>query len=123
MSLRYTLSNNRNALDLRITEHLQSRRIHTTRARKVHHNINIRVLLHSLLNGRIHRQQRLLGSPIELLDVVTTKGVDHSRDTGRLPSAGIVKVQHALDRTRLETIDERTRVSVERAVRRPLLDV
>ena len=46
------------------------------------------------------------------------KGVDHGSNGRGLSSARVIKVEHALDGARLETIHERTRVGVERPVRR-----
>lgn len=47
--------------------------------------------LKSLLHTRVHRQQRVLRSPIELLDVVPSEGVYFGCDGGGRAAAGKVK--------------------------------
>lgn len=82
MALRNTLSNKRERLDLRELQALQGARIHTARAGKVDHDIDIGVLRARLLEAGVHGQQRLLRSPVEFLDVVPAEGVDHGGDGG-----------------------------------------
>jgi hypothetical protein len=76
------------------------------------------VLGDGLREAGVHRQKRLLRSPVELLNVVPAKGINHGSNGRRLPAARIIKVEHALDGARLETIHERTGGGVERPVRR-----
>ena len=64
------------------------------------------MLLDCLLDTSVHREKSLLGTPVELLDVVTTEGVDHSSNGRSLTTAGVIKVEHTLDSTGLETEDE-----------------
>jgi hypothetical protein len=95
-------------LDLRELQALQRAGVDATRAGKVDDNIDIRVLRHSLLQAGVNGEKSLFRSPVELLDVVATEGVNHGGNGGGLTAAGVVKVQHSLDSTRLETINERT---------------
>jgi hypothetical protein len=113
VALGHTLSNQGKSLDLGELEALKSARVHTTRAGKVDNNVDIGVLGDGLLERGVDGQEGLFGSPVELLDVVATEGVDHGSDGGSLATARVVKVQHALDGTGLETIDERAGVSIE----------
>src|ERR1700722_9134884 len=119
MPLWHTLSDQREALDLRVVEDLERGRINTPRARKVHHHIHFWVLLHCLLNRCIHRQQGLFRPPIKLLYVVPSKRIYHRRHAWRVSSTRIVKVEHALDCTGLESIYERPRQRVEWSECRP----
>ncbi len=116
VALRDTLSNQSERLDLGELEALKRARVHTTRAGEVDDNINIGVLGDSLLEGRVDREEGLLGSPVELLDVVSTEGVDHRGDGGGLATAGVVEVEHSLDGTGLETVHEGAGGSIERPV-------
>jgi hypothetical protein len=114
MTLGNTLSDESNGLDLRVLKALEGARVYTTAGSKVDDNIDVRVLGSSILDAGVDRKESLLGSPIELLDVVTTEGVNHGSDGRACTTAGVVKVKHALDGTGLETIDEGAGTGVER---------
>ena len=118
MALRDTLSDQSKSLDLGELEALKRARVHTARAGEVDNNINIGVLGDSLLEGRVDGKEGHLSSPVELLDVVSTEGVDHGGDGGSLTTAGVVEVEHSLDGTGLETVHEGAGGSIKRPVRR-----
>ena len=111
--LRDTLGNQSDRLDLLVLQALKGTRVHRARRGKVDNDVNIRVLRHGLLQPSVDRQKGLLRSPVELLDVVSTEGVNHGSDGRRLASTRVVKVEHALDGTGLETVDERAGLSIE----------
>ena len=74
------------------------------------------MLLGGLSDGSVDGKESLLCTPVELLDVVTSEGVDHGSDRGSLPSAREVEVEHSLDSSRLETVDEGSSGLVEGSV-------
>lgn len=78
------------------------------------------MLLDGLLDGGVNGEEGLLGTPVELLDVVTAEGVDHGSDGGSLSTTGEVKVEHTLDSSGLKTENERSGGLVERSVSRSL---
>ena len=73
------------------------------------------MLRHRLVNACVHWQQRLFHAPIELLGVMADR-VDLRRHRGRLPSARVVKIEHALDRAGLQAVNKRASICVERAI-------
>ena len=62
------------------------------------------MLRDSLLKTCVNREKSLLCSPVKLLDMVAAERVNHGSNRGGLTSARVIKVQHSLDGTRLETI-------------------
>ena len=106
VSLRDTLSNYTDRLDLGIGEDVESSGVDRSGRSKVDNNVDVRVLLDRLSDRGVHRQEGLLGAPVELLDVVATEGVDHGSDRRGFAAAGEVKVEHALDGSWLQTEDE-----------------
>jgi len=78
-----SLGNNSNTLNPEISEHRKVNE-YTLRELAKLTTASTTGLLRSHLNGRMHRQ-RLISSPIELLDVVAAKGVDHDSDTVSSP--------------------------------------
>ena len=74
MRLRDTLSNQSNRTDLWELEALKGARVHRMRRGEVNNNISIGVLGASLLEARADGEERLLGAPVELSDVVASKG-------------------------------------------------
>ena len=76
---------------------LEGTRVDGSRAGKVDDDIDIRVLGHGLLQAGVDGEEGLLGTPVELLDVVATEGVDHHGDGGGLTTARVVEVEHTLD--------------------------
>lgn len=114
MALRDTLSDESNGLDLLVLQALQSTRVNGSRAGEVDDDVDVRVLRDGLLQAGVDGEESLLGTPVEFLDVVATEGVDHSSDGGGLTTAGVVEVQHTLDSTGLETVDEGAGVGIER---------
>jgi hypothetical protein len=93
---------------------LESTRVDRSRAGEGDDEIDIRVLRNGLLQAGVDREESLLGSPVGLLDVVATKGVDRGSDGGGLTTAREVEVEHALDGTGMETVDEGAGVGIER---------
>jgi hypothetical protein len=118
VSLRDTLSDESNALDLVAVaeQDLHGASQNTATGSEVDNNVDVGVLGDSLGDAGVDGEEGLLGSPVELLDVVSTEGVDHSSNRRRRASAGVVKVEHALDGTGLETVHERTGSLIEGAV-------
>ena len=112
MALRNTLSDESNGLDLLMLQALKSTRVDGSRAGKVDDDIDIRVLGHGLLQAGVDGEEGLLGTPVELLDVVATEGIDHGGDGRGLTTAGVV--EHALDGTGLETVNKGAGVGIER---------
>lgn len=121
VALRDALGNEGDGLDLRELERLERRLVDRARRRKVDDDVGVGALGDGLLHRLEHGEERLLGAPVELLDVVPAEGVDHGGDRRDLATARKVKVEHALDRTRLETVDDRARVLVKGAVPRAAL--
>ncbi|KAI6751769.1 hypothetical protein HG531_006465 [Fusarium graminearum] len=115
-SLRDTLSNDGNGLDLGVLHELHGRAVDTSGRSKVDDNIDVGVLLHGLSNLLVDRQQSLAGSPVHLADELAAKGVDNTGDRGLGSLADEVEVEHALDGSRLETVDEASRLVGEESV-------
>lgn len=113
--LRNTLGNDTDGLDLREREDLEGRSVDGSGRCEVDNDVNVRVLLDGLTDGSVDGKESFLGTPVELLNVVATEGVDHSGDGRNLSTTREVKVEHALDGTGLETEDERPSVIVERS--------
>lgn len=113
VALRNTLRNERDRLELREPQTVKSRRIDRARRGKVHYDVHFGVLLHGLLGARVYGEKRLLRSPVELLDVMTAEGVDHSSHAGSFASTAVIEVEHALNGAGLETIDEGASVGIE----------
>ena len=76
------------------------------------------MLCDSLRESGINREESLLRSPVELLDVMSTEGIDHGSNTWGAPSTRIIKVQHPLDSTGLQSIDQAAGGIIERPVPR-----
>lgn len=114
VTFRDTLSDESNSFNLRELEALEGARVHTTAGSEVDDNIDLRVFGSSLLDAGVDGKESFLGTPVELLDVVTAEGVDHGSDGGSGATTGVIEVEHTLDGTRLETVYKGTSVSVER---------
>jgi len=104
--------------NLRVLEGVESRRVNTSARREVDEDVGVGVLLGGLSDGSVDGEEGLLCTPVELLDVVTSEGVDHGSDRGSLPSAREVEVEHSLDSSRLETVNEGSSGLVEGSVGR-----
>jgi hypothetical protein len=117
-SLRDTLSNDGNGLDLRVLHELHGALEDGTRRSKVDNSVNIVVLADGLLGALVDGEKSLAGAPVHLADELATKGVDDTGDRGNLSFADEVKVKHALDSLGLQTVDETSRLGVEQSVRR-----
>ena len=74
-----------------------------------------------LVDRSVDGKQSFLGTPIELLNVVSTERVDHSSDRSRSATTRVIEVKHALDGAGLETVYERTSGVVKGEVIRALL--
>lgn len=115
-SLRDTLSNNSNGLDLRVLHKLHGGAVDTSGRSKVDDNVDIGVLAHCLVNLLVDGQQSLAGSPIHLADELTTESVDDTGDRGLRALADEVEIEHALDGSGLKTVDEASRLVGEESV-------
>lgn len=111
-----TLGDEGDGLDLRELEGLEGRLVDGAGRGKVDNNVGIGALLDSLGHRGEDGEESFLGSPVELLDVVSSEGVDHGGDRRDLTVAGKVEVEHTLDGTGLETVDDRAGGLVEGAV-------
>ena len=118
MPLGNTLGDEGDGLDLREPQDVQGRSVDRSAGRKVDDDVGVLVLLDGLFDRGVDGQEGLLGTPVELLNVVSSEGVDHGSDRGGLSATREVKVEHSLDSTGLETKDERSGVLIERPVRR-----
>lgn len=100
------LSDQGNAPDLGVLEDLQGGRVNAPGTGKVDNNVNIRVFRDGLIDRGVDREQSLLGTPIELLNMVSAEWVDHGSDRSRSTTARVIEIKHALDGTGLEAIHE-----------------
>ncbi|KAG5456814.1 MAG: hypothetical protein BJ554DRAFT_3336, partial [Olpidium bornovanus] len=101
-----------------VSQHLHRRFVDGPARGEVDDAVDLRELGKSIVDGGEHREKRLLGAPVELLDVGTSKRINHGGDRGRFALANKVKIQHSLHRPRLHPVDERTGVLGERGVPR-----
>lgn len=69
-----------------------------------------------LVDLLVDRQESLTGSPVHLADELTTKCVDDASNGWRFSLTDEVEVQHALDSSWLQTIDEASCLVVEEGV-------
>lgn len=115
-SLGNTLCNDGNGLDLRELHQFHGGAVDTSGGSKVDHDIDVGVLGNGLVDLLVDGQQSLAGAPVHLADELATKGVDDAGDGGRLSLADEVKVQHALDGSGLQTVDEASRLVREESV-------
>ena len=73
---------------------------------------------YGLVHGLVDGQEGLAGAPVHLAHELATKGVDDTGDGGRLALADKVKVEHALDSSRLQTavvVQGQRSISIPRA--------
>ncbi|KAI6762874.1 hypothetical protein HG530_008854 [Fusarium avenaceum] len=85
---------------------------------EVDDNVNVGVLLHSLVNLLVDGQQSLAGSPVHLADELTAESVDNTGNGGLGSLANEVEIEHALDGSGLKTVDEASRLVGEESVLR-----
>ena len=69
-----------------------------------------------VLHASVDWKEGLFGTPVELLNVMTAKGIDHSSYGGSRATTRVIEVEHSLNSTGLQTIDERAGVSIEWSV-------
>lgn len=74
------------------------------------------MLFARLIDLLVDGEQRLRRTPVHLGHELTAEGVDDARNTGGLPLADEVEIEHALACLRLEAIDERSGLGVEEGV-------
>lgn len=117
-SLRDTLSNDSNGLNLGVLHKLHGGAVDTSRGSEVDDNVNVGVLLHSLVNLLVDGQQSLAGSPVHLADELTAESVDNTGNGGLGSLANEVEIEHALDGSGLKTVDEASRLVGEESVLR-----
>ena len=113
-----TFSNDGNGLDLRVLHELDGGAVDTSGGSKVDNGVNVRVLGHGLVDLLVDGQQGLAGSPVHLADELSTEGVDNTSNGGGLALADEVEIQHALDGSGLQTIDEAACLLMEKGVLR-----
>lgn len=111
-----TFSNNGNGLDLRKLHKLHGGAIDGTGGRKVDHSVDIAVLGHGLLNVLVDWEQGLAGSPVHLAHELASECVDDTSNRGGFSLADEVEIQHALDGSWLETVNEASCLVVEKCV-------
>jgi hydroxymethylpyrimidine/phosphomethylpyrimidine kinase len=104
------------ALMLSYCKHFHGTAVHTSARRKVNDNIGVRVLLDGFFKRDVNGEKSFACSPIEFLDVVSTKGVNHSCHTRTCAFAAVIKAQHSLNGTWLEAVDEAAGSFVEGSV-------
>jgi len=105
----HPLRDHRNRPQLSVCESLLDRWVDGPLRRKIDHAADFRVGVERRLGGRVHGEQHLRGAPVELLDVVAAKGVDHPSDGGPRALAAIIEVEHVLDGAVLEPEDDGAR--------------
>lgn len=115
-ALRDTLSNNSNGLDLRVLHQLHGGAVDTAGRGKVDNDVNIGMLGNGLLNLLIDGQEGLAGAPVHLADELTTEGIDDASNRGCGTLADEVEIEHALDSTGLQTVDEASCLLVEESM-------
>ena len=96
-SLRDTLCNNGNRLDLGAFHQLHGGAVDGTRGSKVDDGVNVWVLGHGLGDILVDGEEGLAGTPVHLANELATEGVDDTSHGGSGPLADEVKVQHTLD--------------------------
>ena len=106
MSFGNALSDQGNAPDLGVLEDLQGRGVDAPGTGKVDDNVNIWVFRDGLIDRGVDREQSLLGTPIELLNMVSAEWVDHGSNRSRGTTARVIEIKHPLDGTGLEAIHE-----------------
>jgi hypothetical protein len=74
------------------------------------------VLGHGLVYILVDWQQSFTGSPVHLADELTTEGVNDACNGGCLALADEVEIEHALDGSRLQTVDKASCLFVEESV-------
>ena len=116
-ALRNTLGNDSNGPDLRVLHQLHGGAVDTAGRGKVDNDVNIGVLGNSLGNLLIDGQESLAGAPVHLADELTTEGVDDASNRGSGTLADEVEIEHALDSTGLQTVDEASCLLVEESMR------
>src|ERR1700712_696749 len=113
-----TLCNNSNGLDLREFHQFHSGAVDTSGRSKVDDDIDFGVLGGGLVDLLVNGQQSLAGAPVHLADELDTECVDDAGDGGSLSLADEVKVQHALDGSGLQAVDEASSLVTEESVLR-----
>ena len=100
---RHTFGDDCNRPDLRVLHELHCGLVDGSRGGEVDDGVDVAVLGDGLLHRLVNGQESLAGAPVHLAHELAAEGVDDARDRGRLTLADKVKVEHALDRSWLET--------------------
>lgn len=87
MSLGDTFGDQSDGLDLGESENVEGRRVDGSTRGEVDDDVGIGVLLDGILDRGVDGEKSLLGTPVELLDVVTAEWVDHGGDGWSLAAA------------------------------------
>lgn len=74
------------------------------------------MLSHGLVDVLVDGQQSLAGTPVHLAHELATKCVDNAGNGGSCALADEVKVEHPLDSSGLQTVDEASCLVVEKGV-------
>ena len=77
VAFRYTFYNQSNGFDLQILEDVKGARVHRPQTSEIYNDVDIGMLAYGVLNTRVHQEESLLCIQVELLDMVTTEGIDH----------------------------------------------
>ncbi len=112
-SLWDTLSNDRNGSDLWVLHQFHGRLVDGSRRSEVDNGIYIDMLGHCLLNRLVDWEESFGSSPVHLGHELTTEGVDDTSNGWGGTLADEVEIQHSLDSSWLETIDETSGLVVE----------
>lgn len=115
-SLWNTLGNDRNGSDLWVLHQLHCRLVDGSRGSKVDNGINIGVLGHRFLNRLVDWEESLAGSPVHFGDELATESVDDAGNGWSFTLADEVEIQHSLDSSWLETVDEASGLVVEESL-------
>ena len=83
---------------------------------KVDNSIDIRVFGNGLADVLVDWQQSLAGTPVHLAHELTTECVDNTGNGGSCALADEVEVEHALDSSWLQTVNEASCLVVEEGV-------
>ena len=113
-SLRNTLCNDCNGLDLWIVHQFHGRCVDGSGRRKVDHSIDISMLLHGLSDILVNREKGFTGSPVHLAHELTSECVDDTCHGWGFTLADKVEIEHALDGSWLKTVDKASCFVVEK---------
>ena len=112
-SLRDAFSDDGNGPDLGILHQFHSRGIDRSGGSEVNDGVNISVLSDGLTDILVDWQQSLARAPVHFAHELTTESVNNTSDGGSGALADEVEVEHALNSSGLQAVDEASRLVVE----------